>query len=111
MGVAHFTWLSVAHPAPVMRADIEVRAQGEALVGASGIPATILRPWYVLGPDHRWPVLLRPAYALLERLPATREAVRRLGPITLEQVITALAHAVEHAPQRPRICVVPEIHA
>lgn len=64
--VAHFIYLSVAHPAPVMRAYIAVREQGEALVHASGIPATILRPWYVLGPGHRWPVLLKPIYALFE---------------------------------------------
>ena len=46
----HIVYVSVAHPAPVMRAYIAVRREGEALVRASGLPATILRPWYVLGP-------------------------------------------------------------
>jgi uncharacterized protein YbjT (DUF2867 family) len=77
--VSHFIYLSVAHPAPVMQAYIAVRQEGEALVRATGIPATILRPWYVLGPDHRWPVLLKPVYALFEILPATRDAARRLA--------------------------------
>src|SRR6185295_12584776 len=47
---AHLIYVSVAHPAPIMRAYIEARSQGEALIASTGIPATILRPWYVLGP-------------------------------------------------------------
>ena len=46
----HLVYVSVAHPAPVMRAYVAARQQGEALVASTGIPATILRPWYVLGP-------------------------------------------------------------
>jgi len=72
-GVRHLVYLSVAHPAPVMRAYIAAREEGESLVIASGIPATILRPWYVLGPGHRWPCLLIPFYAVLGWIPAARE--------------------------------------
>ena len=71
---AHFIYVSVAHPAPVMHAYIVVREQGEALVGATGIPATILRPWYVLGPGHYWPYLLVPFYALGRLFPAHARA-------------------------------------
>ena len=46
-----------------------MRSEGEALIRAAGLNATILRPWYVLGPGHRWPVVLIPAYWLAERLP------------------------------------------
>jgi len=109
--VSHFIYLSVAQPAPVMQAYIAVRQEGEALVRATGIPATILRPWYVLGPGHRWPMLLKPVYALFERLPATRDTARRLGLVTLDEMAAALAHAVEHPPERLRICGVPEIRA
>ena len=109
--VSHFIYLSVAHPAPVMRAYIAVRQEGEALVRATGIPATILRPWYVLGPGHRWPILLKPVYALFEILPATRDTARRLGLVTLDEMVAALAHAVEHPPERLRICGAPEIRA
>ena len=49
-GVQHFVYVSVAHPAPVMRAYIAVREEGETLVRASRIRATILRPWYIIGP-------------------------------------------------------------
>ena len=45
VGIAHLVYVSVAHPAPVMRDYIAVRAQGEALVAQAGVPATILRPW------------------------------------------------------------------
>src|SRR3990172_6009785 len=72
-GVRRFVYVSVAHPAPGMRAYIAARVEGESLVMASGIPATILRPCYVLGPGHRWPCLLIPFYAVLGWIPAARE--------------------------------------
>jgi uncharacterized protein YbjT (DUF2867 family) len=53
-GVSHFVYVSVAQPAPVMKAYVEARAEGEVAIRAAGIPATFLRPWYVLGPGHRW---------------------------------------------------------
>lgn len=93
--IGHFIYISVAHPAPIMHSYIAVRSEGEALIRASGLKATILRPWYVLGPGHRWPLFLLPAYWLLERLPSTRESARRLGLVTLSQMIAALVEAVE----------------
>ena len=48
----------------MMKAYIAARTEGEALVRATGIPATILRPWYVLGPGHWWPYALLPFYKL-----------------------------------------------
>jgi len=69
---SHIVYVSVAHPAPVMRAYIAARVEGEALIVATGIAATILRPWYVLGPGHRWPIVLAPLYALLRIIPTTR---------------------------------------
>lgn len=53
--VSHLVYVSVAQPAPVMRAYVAVRQEREALIRASGVPATFVRPWYVLGPGHRWP--------------------------------------------------------
>jgi len=49
-----------------MRAYIAVRKECEAILAASGLTTTILRPWYVLGPGHRWPVILLPFYRLAE---------------------------------------------
>ena len=66
---SHFVYLSVAQPAPMMKDYIAVRAEGEAMIRAAGLRATILRPWYVLGPGHRWPYALIPFYWICERLP------------------------------------------
>ncbi len=110
-GVRHLVYVSVAHPAPIMHAYIAVRQAGEALVRASGVPATILRPWYVLGPGHRWPCVLLPLYAVLGWLPQTREGAQRLGLVTLKQMLEALVHAVEHPATGVRVLGVPEIRA
>ncbi len=109
-GVEHFIYVSVAQPAPaIMKAYAEVRSEGEAIVRGTGMNATFLRPWYVLGPGHRWPYILVPAYWLLERLPPTRETARRVGLVTLNQMVAALVGAVENPSRGVRIIEVPEI--
>lgn len=109
-GVRHLVYVSVAHPAPVMQAYIAAMIEGEAIVGASGIPSTILRPWYVLGPGHRWPYLLVPFYVMAGWLPATREMAQRLALVTLPQMIAALVCAIESPPDAGvRIVDVPAI--
>ncbi len=108
-GVRHFVYVSVAHPAPIMKAYIDVRTEGEAMVRAAGVNATILRPWYVLGPGHWWPYALLPMYAVLERLPSTAESAARLGLVTRNQMVAALVRAVEAPPQGVRVVEVPEI--
>jgi uncharacterized protein YbjT (DUF2867 family) len=108
-GVAHFIYVSVAQPAPVMQAYVSVRAQGEALVREQGLNATVLRPWYVLGPGHRWPHALQPLYWLAERIPSKRETARRLGLVTLPQMLAALVEAVAYPCRGMRIVTVPEI--
>jgi uncharacterized protein YbjT (DUF2867 family) len=104
--IAHLVYLSVAQPAPVMRAYVDVRARGEAMIGESGLTATVLRPWYVVGPGHWWPIALEPFYWIAECLPSMRDAARRMGLVTLEQMVAALVQAVEHPPSRGSIRVV-----
>lgn len=108
-GVSHFVYVSVAQPAPVMKVYQAVRAEAEALIRSHGFPATILRPWYILGPGHRWPYVLLPFYWLCERLPATRDGANRLGLVTLSQMIHALVYAVESPPEKVRVLEVPDI--
>jgi uncharacterized protein YbjT (DUF2867 family) len=110
---AHLVYVSVAQPAPVMRAYIAVRAAGERAIADAGLTATILRPWYVLGPGRRWPLLLLPVYALARLVPALRDDADRLGFVTLEQMVAALARAVAHppAPGAVRVVDVPAIRA
>lgn len=110
-GIKNFVYVSVAQPAPIMKFYIEVRAESEKIVRESGMNATILRPWYVLGPGRRWPLILKPIYWLMEQIPSTREPAQRLGMVTLEQMVAALAHSVENPPKGVRILEVPEIRA
>lgn len=109
--VSHIVYVSVAQPAPIMQAYIAARAAGEALIRASGIAATLLRPWYVLGPGHRWPLALLPAYWLAVRNPQFCDLAQRLGLVTLEQMVAALAAAVENPPADVRVVEVPAIRA
>jgi uncharacterized protein YbjT (DUF2867 family) len=110
-GIEHFVYVSVAHPAPVMKAYIEVRSQGEEMIRSSGMSATILRPWYVLGPGHLWPYALLPMYWLMERIPATREGALRLGLVTHDQMVKAILKSVETPEQGIRILDVPQIRS
>jgi uncharacterized protein YbjT (DUF2867 family) len=108
---AHFVYVSVAQPAPVMQAYQNARRRAEEALAATGLTRTVLRPWYVLGPGHWWPYALLPIYAVLERLPSTRASARRLGLVTLQQMVGALVDAIEHPPERERLIEVPEIKA
>ena len=107
--VDHLVYISVAHPAPVMHAYIAVRQEGEALIRATKIRATILRPWYILGPGHRWPYALLPLYALLRGIPRTRDGAERLGLVTRRAMIATLVHAIETPPTESMECSVCQI--
>jgi uncharacterized protein YbjT (DUF2867 family) len=97
VGVRHFVYVSVAQPAPIMRAYVDVRRRVEEEIVASRIPHTILRPWYVLGPGHRWPYLLIPMYWMFRAIPSTRDSAARLGLVTLRQMLETLAWSIETA--------------
>jgi len=112
--IAHFIYLSVAQSASLMRAYVDVRTRGEALVrqfvaNGPGRSATFVRPWYVLGPGHRWPYALVPFYWIMERIPSTRERARELGLVTIAQMVRTLVSSVERPPVGERIIAVPEI--
>lgn len=109
LGNPHVVYVSVAHPAPTMRGYIAVRMWCEAELARLRIRRTIIRPWYVLGRGHRWPSILKPFYALAERLPSTRDVALRLGLVTHQEMIGSLAWAVEHPPDDVRILEVPDI--
>jgi len=108
-GVSHFIYVSVAQPAPVMKAYVAARAEGEAAIRSAGLNATFVRPWYVLGPGHRWPYVVLPVFRLLQVLPATRDTARRLYPVTLARIVATLVAAVENPAEGIRIIETPEI--
>ena len=108
-GVKHFVYVSVAQPAPAMKAYVAARVRGEQLIRESGLSATFIRPWYVLGPGHWWPVLLLPGYWLAELIPSTRERAKRIGLVSRPQMVRALVHAVEQPVSGVRILHVSDI--
>ncbi len=101
--VRQFVYLSVARPAPVMQEYQAVRAESERLISESGMAATFVRPWYVLGRGHRWPTALIPLYALARLYPPTRDGAERLALVTLAQMTQTLAWAVENPAAGTRI--------
>jgi len=107
--VQHFIYLSVAQPAPVMQSYAAVRAECEQAIAASGLAATVLRPWYVLGPGHLWPYFLLPFYKVAEWIPQTSESARRLGLVNIRQMVQALVRTVEDPCQGVRILKVSDI--
>lgn len=107
--IRHVIYLSVAHPAPVMKDYVAVREEGERLLRESGIPSTFVRPWYVLGPGHRWPYALLPLYWIWGAFPAHRDTAQRLYPVRLRDVVGVIADAVVNPPAGVRIIEAPEI--
>ena len=86
-----------------MQAYVAVRAEGEAMLRESGMRVTFVRPWYVLGPGHRWVYALLPLYWLAMLAPKSGETARRLYPVKLAKVVRAIAGAVEHPPEGVRV--------
>ncbi len=108
-GIEHFIYLSVAQPAPMMKDYVAVRAEGERLVRESGMRATFVRPWYVLGPGHRWPYFILPLYWIWSLSPRSRDTARRLYPVKLRNVVHAIVNAVELPPDGVRVIEAPEM--
>ena len=107
--VDHFVYVSVAQPAPIMKAYQLSRAIAEGHLAQSGLTCSVLRPWYVLGPGHRWPVVLKPFYWVAEHRASSRAAALRLGLVTIDQMVAALALVVQAPPKTSRILTVPDI--
>jgi nucleoside-diphosphate-sugar epimerase len=80
--VSHFIYLSVSqYPTKIMKDFQEVRAEGERLLLQTGLKTSFIRPWYVLGPGHWWPVLLKP-FLFIAKYAGKREAVENLDTVT-----------------------------
>jgi hypothetical protein len=61
--------------------------------------ATFLRPFYVLGPGHYWPLILSPLFKILEWIPSTSQKAKALRLVTLKQILRTLLYAVENQPE------------
>ena len=97
--VIHFIYLSVSmYPTKIMKDFQQVRAEGEQLLSASNLITSFMRPWYVLGPGHWWPVLLKPFF-FMAKLAGKKEAAENLDTVTLQQMIRTLVYAVKNLPE------------
>lgn len=95
----HFVYLSVSQfPSTIMKSYQATRRQGEKLLKQSGIPTTFLRPWYVLGPGHWWPVIFTPFLVLAKLNASWRRFVEQREFISIRQMIAALRIAVKTTP-------------
>jgi uncharacterized protein YbjT (DUF2867 family) len=110
-GIQHFVYVSVSqYPSSIMREYQLVRAEAELLLARSGMRCSFVRPWYVLGPGHWWPVLLLPFYYLLSLIPSCQEKMRQQGLVTLHQMIQTLLFAIKNPPLGQVACYnVPDI--
>jgi len=98
-GVQHFVYVSVAQmPTRIMHDFQQCRAEGEAVIHATQIPATFIRPWYVVGPGHYWPLLFQPLFTILEWIPSTSQKAKALRLVTLKQMLHTLLYAIENMP-------------
>ena len=96
-GVKHFIYVSVAQtPTKIMHDYQQCRAEGEAFIRSTSIPATFIRPWYVVGPAHYWPLLFLPFFKILEWIPSTSQKAKALRLVSLNQIMHALLYAVEY---------------
>lgn len=95
--IERFIYLSVAmYPTKIMAAFQSARAEGERLLLAAPFPSTFIRPWYVLGPGHWWPIILKPLYALMRIIPGRRQMAAELSTVTIAQMINTLLKEIDH---------------
>ena len=109
-GVLHFIYISVSMvPSRIMEAYQHVRKEGEEYCLSKGLNSTFIRPWYVLGPGHWWPVLLLPFYGIAYLVPSWKKKVKGMGLVTISQMINTLVNAVEAEPGKKRIVEIEDI--
>ena len=108
--VSQFIYVSVAMaPSSIMRAYQLVRREGEEYCLNKKLNCTFVRPWYVLGPGHWWPVVLLPFYKLAEFVPSWREAARLKGLVTIQQMLATLVNEIANEPAPLKIYEITDI--
>jgi uncharacterized protein YbjT (DUF2867 family) len=109
-GVSHFIYISVAMtPSKLMAAYQAVRQQGEEYCKSKKLNCTFIRPWYVLGPGHWWPVLVLPFYGIAEIIPSWRKKARAMALVTIKQMLITLIKAIKAEPLPIRILEINDI--
>lgn len=111
--VPQVVYVSVSqYPSNIMKDYQAVRAEGESLLQSTGAKCSFVRPWYVLGPGHWWPILLMPLYWLAWLFPSAREKARQQGLVSLRDMIKTLVFATKNPPKEGvRVYTVPDIRS
>ena len=103
-GVSHFIYVSVSMaPSSLMYAYQSVRKEGEEYCLGKKINCTFIRPWYVIGPGHWWPLLLLPVYGIAELIPSWRKKARSMALVSIKQMLNTLEKAITTEPQQLNI--------
>jgi len=98
-GCQHFVYVSVAQTPTSVMHDYQVcRAECEKTIRESPLKTSIIRPWYIIGPGHYWPLLFLPLFKLLELIPQTSAKTKALRLVYLKQMLDTLVYAVENPP-------------
>ncbi len=109
-GVSHFVYVSVAMTETNFMKDYQqVRREGEDYIKSKNINCSFIRPWYVLGPGHWWPVILLPVYGIAELVPSWRQQARARALVTIKQMLQTLLNVIESDPQKLRIVEIRQI--
>lgn len=111
-GVSHFIYISVAMaPSKIMAAYQSVRKEGEEYSKSKKLNCSFIRPWYVMGPGHYWPVLLLPVYGIAELVPSWQKKARAMALVTIHQMLRTLVKVVDANPLPLRIIEIKQIRS
>jgi len=103
-GVSHFIYVSVAMAETKMMKDYrDVRKESEALLLSKNLTCTFIRPWYVIGPGHLWPLFLSPLYGAAYFFPSAKDKAKALSLVTIRQLLNTLEKAIDAPPQKLRV--------
>lgn len=109
-GCEHFVYVSVAQTPTSVMHDYQVcRAKCEKMITETKLKATIIRPWYIIGPGHYWPLFFLPLFKFLEIIPGTSKKAKALRLVYLNQMLNTLVYAVEHPPEEVRFFEIADI--
>ncbi|MBK8485050.1 MAG: NAD(P)H-binding protein [Saprospiraceae bacterium] len=98
-----FIYLSVAmEPSSIMKDFQEAKSLGEKYLESLHLNSIFVRPWYIIGPGHWWPIFFIPLFKLLEIIPATSMKARKFSLITIHQMISSLIYIINHIDKVPK---------
>lgn len=110
VSASNFIYVSVAQaPSRLMKDYQQVRKEAEDYLKSKNLNCTFIRPWYVAGRGHWWPLFLLPFYGIAELVPSWRRKARPMALVTIWQMVKTMLHLIQSAPQKLRIVEIRQI--